>query len=73
MKRERATEDNYGWGWGSGVKQHSITMIVRPEEFLPPLEKEGDDLLFFLIHSYESTSLNSIFGTGHNTLFKNEQ
>lgn len=37
-----------GFELGWRVKQHSITMIVIPEEFLPPLEKEGGDLLFFL-------------------------
>lgn len=89
MKREGVTEENHrldnvsfwvsGGGGTAGVKQHSITMIVIPEEFLPPLEKEGGGLLFSLNHhhhrhhSYELASFNSIFGTGNNTMFKNEQ
>jgi len=59
---------------GGGVKQHSITMIVIPEEFLPPLGRKEVICFFFLEsshqrQSYELISLNSIFGTGMYTMF----
>lgn len=79
MKGRWATEEHHRLGnmslWrrqDNGVKQHSITLVVIPEEFLPPLNSE-EVICIFHYHSHESTSLNSIFGTGNNTMFKNEQ
>lgn len=79
MKRKREREhhrlDNMtfwvsGGGRTAGVKQHRVTMIVIPEEFLPPLGRK-EVICFFLNHRIIIIAminvLNSIFG--YNTMF----
>lgn len=55
-EREAATEEHHRLGHRSlwrkqdnWVKWQSITLIVIPEEFLPPLDIKGGDLHFFII------------------------
>ncbi len=87
MKRKRATEEHHRldymsflglWRrWDSGLKQHSITMIVIPEEFLPPLGRK-EVICFFLSHRVIIIAMINVPCIQYlvqeiNTMFKNEQ